>query len=235
MITIFVVGIGIARTNAAVELTLSGTPGSSLIDFSVSGTGTIQSGLLFVSAVDLKLSRISFDALNSNFSPITSFPVTGNATFVNTSTLESATLTRVFLIDGGSVVGVDEVTFDLSARVRVDAGQFYSLSGSGTFDIASAGSFDAFNLGSGTATPFGLDYATVSVIPEPPRLTIVPGGANVVLTWPTNVIGFTLQSSTNLGSSAVWTTNSPEPVVVNGQNTVTNPISGIRVFFRLSW
>jgi hypothetical protein len=41
------------------------------------------------------------------------------------------------------------------------------------------------------------------------------------------------QSTTNLGSPAVWTTNSLVPVVVNGQNTVTNPISGTQQFFRL--
>lgn len=34
------------------------------------------------------------------------------------------------------------------------------------------------------------------------------------------------QSTTNLGSSAIWTTNSLPPVVVNGQYTVTNPVSG---------
>jgi hypothetical protein len=32
----------------------------------------------------------------------------------------------------------------------------------------------------------------------------------------------------------VWTTNSPAPVVANGQNTVTNPISGTQQFFRLT-
>jgi uncharacterized repeat protein (TIGR03803 family) len=68
----------------------------------------------------------------------------------------------------------------------------------------------------------------------PPQLTIIPSGANVILTWPTNATGFTLQSTTNLASSAVWTTNSPAPVVVNGQNTVTNPISGAQQFYRLS-
>jgi hypothetical protein len=72
-----------------------------------------------------------------------------------------------------------------------------------------------------------------------PQLTIVSFGANVVLTWPTNVAGFdysgyTLQSTTNLGLSAVWTNNSPAPAVVNGQNTVTKPISGTEQFFRLS-
>ena len=34
------------------------------------------------------------------------------------------------------------------------------------------------------------------------------------------------QSTTNLGSSAIWTTNSLAPVVVNGQYMVTNPVSG---------
>jgi len=64
---------------------------------------------------------------------------------------------------------------------------------------------------------------------SPPKLTIIPSGSNVILRWPTNYAGFTLQSATNLVSS-VWTTDSSAPVVVNGQNTVTNPISGTQQF-----
>ena len=41
------------------------------------------------------------------------------------------------------------------------------------------------------------------------------------------------QSTTNLAFSA-WTTASPAPVVVNGQYTVTNPITGTQQFYRLS-
>jgi len=67
-----------------------------------------------------------------------------------------------------------------------------------------------------------------------PQLTIITAGANVILTWPTNPAGFTLQSATNLLSTTVWTTVSPEPVVLSGQNTVTNPISGTQQFYRLS-
>jgi hypothetical protein len=83
----------------------------------------------------------------------------------------------------------------------------------------------------GTGTVFSLSLGSVSA--PVPTLTIFPSGANVVLTWPTNYTGFTLQSTTNL-VSPVWTTNSPAPVIVNGQNTVTNPISGNQQFFRLS-
>ena len=84
------------------------------------------------------------------------------------------------------------------------------------------------------------NYGTVFSLSYPaPQLTIMPSGTNVNLKWPTGVAGFsysgyTLQSTTNLGSPAVWSAVSPTNVVVNGQNTVTNPISGTQQFFRLS-
>src|SRR6266540_3313612 len=70
----------------------------------------------------------------------------------------------------------------------------------------------------------------------PPQLTILLSGvppSGIVLTWPANAAGFTLQSATNLVSPAVWSTNSPAPVVIAGQNTVTNPITGAQQFYRL--
>ena len=82
----------------------------------------------------------------------------------------------------------------------------------------------------GNGTVFSLSFR--------PRLTINPSQTNLILTWPTNYAGFdytgyTLQSTTNLGSSAVWATNSPAPVVVNGQNVMTNSITGTQQFYRL--
>jgi len=77
------------------------------------------------------------------------------------------------------------------------------------------------------------DNGTVFSLFLPPQLTIIPSGQSVILTWPTNYSGFMLQSTTNV-LSPVWTTNSPPPVVVNGQNTVTHSISGTQQFFRLS-
>jgi hypothetical protein len=68
----------------------------------------------------------------------------------------------------------------------------------------------------------------------PPLLTLIPYGANVILTWTTNAFGFTLQSTTNPGSPAVWSTNSPAPVVIGGQNVIISPITGSQQFFQLS-
>jgi hypothetical protein len=67
-----------------------------------------------------------------------------------------------------------------------------------------------------------------------PQLTIIPSGTNVNLSWPTNVPSFNLEWATNLALPIVWNTNSTPPVVLNGQNVVTNPICGSQMFFRLS-
>ncbi|MEO7300290.1 MAG: hypothetical protein ABI042_17125 [Verrucomicrobiota bacterium] len=68
-----------------------------------------------------------------------------------------------------------------------------------------------------------------------PSLTVASTTENsVVVSWSAPSTGFTLQSTTNLVSPAVWNTNLPSPVVINGQNTVTNPISGTQQFLRLS-
>ncbi len=82
----------------------------------------------------------------------------------------------------------------------------------------------------GNGTLFSLSFT--------PQLAIIPSNANLILAWPTNYAGFdytgfVLQSTTNL-ASPVWVTNCPAPIVVNGQNTVTNPISGTQQFFRLA-
>ena len=84
---------------------------------------------------------------------------------------------------------------------------------------------------SGNGTVFSLSFA--------PQLAIIGSGTNVFLTWPTNYAGisydgFTLQSTTNLSLPAAWATDSPGPVVVSGQYTVTNPIVGAHKFYRLS-
>ena len=96
------------------------------------------------------------------------------------------------------------------------------LSGSTLYGTTSAGG------ALGVGTVFGL-----SLLP-PPSLTIARAGPDIILSWQTNFTGFTLQSTTNPGSSATWTTNLPAPIVINGQNTVTNPIAGTQQFYRLS-
>ena len=78
----------------------------------------------------------------------------------------------------------------------------------------------------------------LTIVPEP-QLTLIPSAPYVILAWPTDYNGFSyagyaLESTTNLGSSAVWTSVSPGPVVIGGENVVINTITGAQQFFRLS-
>lgn len=78
---------------------------------------------------------------------------------------------------------------------------------------------------------FGLDDVSITPVVKPPALTITRAGANVVLAWPTNDTIFTLRSTTDMVSPN-WVTNGL-PVIIDGQNVVTNPISAGRMFFQL--
>ncbi len=86
----------------------------------------------------------------------------------------------------------------------------------------------------GTAVNGGSEGdGTVFALGLLPSLGIMQAGSQVVLSWPTWASHFSLETTTNL-ASPVWTTNLPASVIINGQNTVTNDISGRQQFFRLS-
>jgi uncharacterized repeat protein (TIGR03803 family) len=83
---------------------------------------------------------------------------------------------------------------------------------------------------SGRGTIFTVSLPAANV----PRLGSLRLGENILLTWPTNAGPFALQWTSNLVDAASWTNVSSGPVIVNGLNTVTNPIANEARFFRLS-
>ena len=72
-----------------------------------------------------------------------------------------------------------------------------------------------------------------TIVNSPPCLSITMSGANAILTWPTNANNCTLQCATNPTSMAAWTNVNCSPVIINGQNVVTNSPSAPWMFFRL--
>ena len=74
----------------------------------------------------------------------------------------------------------------------------------------------------------------LTLVPEPPKLTITRSETNVILKWRTYPIGFTLELTASLDSPVVWQTNPTPAVVIGGQNVVTNPVTVTQMFFRLS-
>jgi len=74
---------------------------------------------------------------------------------------------------------------------------------------------------------------TLFSLPVLPRIGIVRSGNNVVMTWTTNVTGYTMEFATNLAPTEDWVTNPTAPGILNGQYALTNSISGKQKFFRL--
>ena len=98
------------------------------------------------------------------------------------------------------------------------------LSGNALYGTTSSGG------SSGSGTVFSLSFL--------PQLSITGLGTNVALSWPVSYAGFdytgyVLESTASLSPAAPWVTNSAVPVVIGGQLTVTNPITGTQQFYRL--
>jgi hypothetical protein len=79
----------------------------------------------------------------------------------------------------------------------------------------------------------GIQAFLVTVASPRPKLTLRHAADKVVLAWPTNAIGFSLEAATNLSPTIVWTSASPPPVVMGTNYVVTNSIAGNARFYRL--
>ena len=66
-----------------------------------------------------------------------------------------------------------------------------------------------------------------------PFLTAQVSGSNVVIQWPLSANGYVLETTADLAATNAWTTVTNVPTIVDLQNTVTNPISGGKKFYRL--
>ncbi len=85
----------------------------------------------------------------------------------------------------------------------------------------------------GTTTQGGIyNLGTIFrlTLPTAASASIVRSQTNMILAWPTNSSTPTLLSSTNLID---WAQVPQTPQVLNGQYTMTNPMTGDRMFFRL--
>ncbi len=65
------------------------------------------------------------------------------------------------------------------------------------------------------------------------QLDAMRSGNNLVLSWPANATGFTLQSTLQLTAPATWVDVTNAPALLGAQWTVTNSFSGGAQFYRL--
>lgn len=87
---------------------------------------------------------------------------------------------------------------------------------------------------SGIGTGVGHSVAILGFVPLLPSLGVRPNGHELILTWPADAAGFSLQSTSSLTPPVTWIDSSDSPAVIGTQLTVTNTISPLHQFYRLT-
>ncbi|MBI3414439.1 MAG: hypothetical protein HY043_03820 [Verrucomicrobia bacterium] len=75
--------------------------------------------------------------------------------------------------------------------------------------------------------------ALLGNVPLLPSLNTMTSGNEIIISWPTNAVGFRLQATTSLVPLVNWIDYASPSAVHGGQFTVTNSLSGDARFFRL--
>lgn len=239
-------------STAAVTVNLAGTAGDdvgvTLVTWSNSrgGSGT-ASGTTSWNANDIPLQSgvnvitvTAFDAANNtgidtltvtNLTRIVG--VTGNLSFGNVPVGGSSNGAMTITNSGNSSLTVSSITYptgftgNWSGTIPSKTSQNVSVTFSPTSAIAYSGSLSVNS--DATAGDNSLSVSGVGTLPV---LFSASQSNKLILSWPTNAVGYTLVYATNLPATS-WATSSPSPLIVNGDYTVTNTMSGSSKYYRL--
>ncbi len=121
--------------------------------------------------------------------------------------------------------------FKVSGGSGTSTGGVYSVSGSiGQHDPGGPMTGGTYSLKSGFWSVVGVVQPPT---PNPPVLHIAFEGNTLILSWTNSATQFVLESNSNLAVTNGWSGMSPQPVVANGINYVTNAIALGNTFYRL--
>ena len=102
------------------------------------------------------------------------------------------------------------------------------------------GKYNEFRVYEGSMTPSQVSASFAAgpdKLPEPPqaapKLSSKVSGANVVVSWPAEATGFSLESTPALGANATWTKLGDGSPAANGAFSVTVPLNQSARFLRL--
>ena len=108
--------------------------------------------------------------------------------------------------------------------------------------ISTSGSFNADIIASNTPVIISASFLdggitctasnNITVVHIAPTINFQTSGNQIILSWFTNFVGYSLENTPNLSAGA-WATNSTLPTIVGQQFYVTNSISSGNMFYRL--
>jgi hypothetical protein len=150
-------------------------------------------------------------------------------------TAQSARIWGRVVTNGGAAIterrlewGISNTWTSFTSNVMVSGADFYyDLSGLGPDTLYQVRAWARNVVGWSSNGPA---FFLTSVVQ--PRLGMTRAGDKVVLSWTNSATGFILQEAAGL-SGTNWSVASPPPVMINGQNRVTNTLAGPGKSYRL--
>ena len=231
-------------------LYVSNWSGNTIEEFTADGVGSVfasaelsnpnglafdSTGNLYVANGDSTIKKFTTAGVGSVFASIGSggqrglaFDTAGNLYFAN---FNNNTIEKFTTAGDGSVFA--STGLNNPAGLAFDsAGNLYAANyGNNTiqkFTMAGVGSRFA---NTGLSFPSFIAMRPNLVVPV--YLSVRQSGSELILSWPTNAAGFTLQSTLNVTPPSSWIDSTDQVATVGAQFTVTNAISGGARFYRL--
>ncbi len=149
----------------------------------------------------------------------------GQDAFVSKISADGKTLVYSTYLGGSLEEWGNRLTVDLEGNV-------IAVGDTPAFDFPIVNAFQTTNASLGSYSSDAYITRITSMI-EAPTLDIARSGTNILITWPTNFTGFTLQSTPTLGAFESWEPVPATPLLEGGQFTVIQPVDGTSQFFRL--
>lgn len=118
-------------------------------------------------------------------------------------------------------------------EIFLPAGTPYIQAAIATKDVQDAGDYNV----TWTADPLQgahLWLVAVQSVSPPPLLAARSHGGHLIISWPAEAGGYGLEKTDVLSASgSIWTSVTNVPVIIGGQNTVTNEMTSETMFYRL--
>lgn len=225
------------------ELRLGSTLGNTAVALNSGGSLTVNSAATIAGTITVNSGgTLSPGAVNTIGVLTNTSTVTLNAGSTNFFRLNAATSLSDHLVANSLTYGGTLVVTNLSATPLTNGQVFQLVSATTpTGNFANAASVAILPLGTGSFNPATGQLTVTSVGPTipttPTNITFTATGSNLTITWPTNYLGWSLQTQTNTRSVGLQAaTNFWFTILGTESVTTTNlPVDQINetVFFRL--
>lgn len=146
--------------------------------------------------------------------------------FVTKLTADASAVVYSTYVGGSSLESIWDLAVDA-------AGDLYLAGQTGSPNFATANALQPKHAGGDTVGPFDGFVAKISSADPRPALSIARSGSSVLVSWPTNALGFSLEIAAELRPPMAWADYPGALTVIGERHVAVEAASGAQKLYRL--